>query len=439
MISERNEEVFQAGIHQFNAKNYSNALALFRSLGSLNAFALWDMTALTLFNLEAYEDAISAIDRAIGCEPLNINGYLRKVDFFERLGQTEKAASSLNDALLISPQEPNLLFQSGNLYSRIGKPVLAEKQYQNYLTAIYPTQTSIKDLQSADLRYHIENQKLRNSHFLNYPTHVVFETYAKCNATCNFCVYPQMARKGEKMPMELIEKIISDLQQIPREVKFQLSPFGVNEPFLDKRLFTVLDLIRERLPNAQITLTSNASPINQLNLKKLSAYALEYLWLSVVDYRKDIYEEKMQLSYELTMSRLRLIHKAKEDGWFDKRVVLSRLMDHSEHDALYTQFMKTHFPLFEVCLWPYANWLGQTSNELTSSISNIPCSHWFEFRIDVNGMVQHCCMDGHTEYPWGDIRKNSVLEIYNQESYLKLRATTFSRLEVEPCNKCNLR
>jgi hypothetical protein len=47
-------------------------------------------------------------------------------------------------------------------------------------------------------------------------------------------------------------------------------------------------------------------------------------------------------------------------------------------------------------------------------------------------------MDGHSEYPWGDVNKNSVLEIYNSEAYLSLRKNIFSRKDVTPCNTCNL-
>ena len=80
---------------------------------------------------------------------------------------------------------------------------------------------------------------------MKYPAHVHMETMALCNASCSFCPYPSLERKGATMPTALIEKIIDDLTSIPRSVPFQLSPFKVNEPFLDRRLFYVLDLCNE--------------------------------------------------------------------------------------------------------------------------------------------------------------------------------------------------
>lgn len=303
----------------------------------------------------------------------------------------------------------------------------------------FPNEASVAYLSPDDLAYHANVLQMRRSPLLDYPMHVAFETYAKCNATCSFCVYPEMARQGEMMPMELIDKIIGDLEQIPKHQTFQLSPFGVNEPFLDKRIFEILEKIERRLPNAQITLTSNASPITDKNLRRLAKHNINYLWLSVVDYRKDVYEEKMGIDFERTLERLDMIHRAKQEGWLKTRVVVSRLIDHTEHDQKFHEFMRARYPLFEVCLWPYTNWIGRTSNETTSDIANIPCSHWFEFRISANGNVVHCCMDGHEDYVWGNVKDQSVLEIYNAPDYRKLRESTFSRLDVEPCNRCNLR
>jgi hypothetical protein len=248
-----------------------------------------------------------------------------------------------------------------------------------------------------------------------------------------------MERIGTMMPMELIDKIINDLQEIPKHLPFQLSPFGVNEPFLDTRIFTILEKITDKLPNASITLTSNAAPLNQVNIDRLSTFTLEYLWLSIVDHRKDVYEEKMMLNYDLMLRNLELIHLAKASKKLKTRIVVSRLLDNTPYDQEFTNFIKERFPLFEVCLWPYSNWLQRTSNQVTENVANIPCEHWFEFRSSSTGEVQHCWMDGHLDYPWGNVHTHSVLEIYNQDQYKQLRTNTFSRKQVSPCNTCSLR
>jgi len=74
------------------------------------------------------------------------------------------------------------------------------------------------------------------------------------------------------MPYALISKIIEDLRDIPHTLPFQLSPFKVNEPFLDTRLYSILTQINERLPNASLTLTTNATPITSITATGIVAH-----------------------------------------------------------------------------------------------------------------------------------------------------------------------
>src|SRR5690348_5429724 len=92
-------------------------------------------------------------------------------------------------------------------------------------------------------------EAMRQSPYMDYPAHVHLETLSLCPAACYFCPYPTLERKGTVMPDELIAKIISDLKAIPQDLNFQLSPFKVNEPFLDNRLFDILRTVNRELPN----------------------------------------------------------------------------------------------------------------------------------------------------------------------------------------------
>jgi hypothetical protein len=54
--------------------------------------------------------------------------------------------------------------------------------------------------------------------------------------------------------------------------------------------------------------------------------------------------------------------------------------------------------------------------------------------------VALCCMDsGHEDetFPIGDVRKNTMLEIYNQPKYRSRREMLWSRKHVSPCHSCN--
>lgn len=293
---------------------------------------------------------------------------------------------------------------------------------------------------SAELavRYQERFAQLHASPYMDFPAHVHMETFAQCNAACNFCPYPVLERKGAKMDDALIEKIISDLEDIPSHLGFQLSPFKISEPFLDKRLFDILEQVNVRLPNATLTLTTNASPITEATLSRLRAVKnIGYLWISFNDHRPLEYEAAMQLPYLRTIDRLNMIHKHVAAGTLPLKVVLSRVGDGSYADREFRQWVQQYYPLFHTHVFPRGNWLGQAAQNETTPAPDLPCNRWFELSVTATGIVAHCCMDGQAKWPIGDARKQHLLEIYNAPHYRQLRDGTASRLQASPCNSCN--
>jgi MoaA/NifB/PqqE/SkfB family radical SAM enzyme len=276
----------------------------------------------------------------------------------------------------------------------------------------------------------------RHSPYMDFPAHVHMETYSQCNAACYFCPYPTLDRQGVKMSDDLIAKIINDLTDIPKTLPFQLSPFKVNEPFLDVRLFDILAMVNEKLPQASLALTSNSTPITEKALDRLAKVKnLGYLWISLNDYRPDEYEKTMQLPFARTLERLKLIHKFKQEGKLPIQVVLSRVGDGTVEDNNFKIWVMENFPAFSASVFQRGGWIGQVDIEI-GEVPNVGCIRWFDLSITSTGIVAHCCMDGKAKYPVGDVSKQHLLEIYNAQHYRSLRERTVSRRHVEPCNKC---
>ena len=73
--------------------------------------------------------------------------------------------------------------------------------------------------------------------YLDQPHEISLETFAFCNAACTFCPYPTIDRKGTKMPLELIDRLIDEMSDF--KAPFFFSPFKLNDPLLDKRLVSI--------------------------------------------------------------------------------------------------------------------------------------------------------------------------------------------------------
>jgi len=289
-----------------------------------------------------------------------------------------------------------------------------------------------------DLLEQVNFAKIRCSPHMDYPMEVHIETLAVCNAACTFCPYPTMDRRGDRMSDQLIDKIIADLKQIPTSVPFTIAPFKVNEPFLDKRIFSVCAKINEQLPNAWLRLFTNGSPLTEDIIEKICGVKkVTHLWISLNEVEAQAYEKLMQLPLDRTLSKLDLLHGLVRQGRFPHPVMVSRVTDGTGRDQIFLNFVQQRYPLFKPHLIGARNWTGQVDVGADVRVPSTGCSRWYEVSIMASGKVALCCMDGEGKHVIGDVNTQTVLEVYNSPGYRKLRQFTLSRkAAAAPCDTC---
>jgi hypothetical protein len=278
----------------------------------------------------------------------------------------------------------------------------------------------------------------RDSRYLDYPYQVSFETLALCNATCGFCPYPDLPRKGTRMSDSLIAKIVAECRSIPGDLPLKIVPLRVNEPFLDKRIFDICAHIGDTLPNAAVSLFSNASPLNPPNLLKLAAMKnLELLVVSLHDHRPDAYERIMGLPLARTLRNLEGLHELKAAGAIAFPVEVSRVGDGSSYDEEFCRWGKERFPLFTVYSTARADWMGAV-NTPVSPFPPVGCGQWFNINILADGKAAFCCVDSEGRFGSGNAAEEHILEIYNRPARRRLREELRNRSEIAECAGCPL-
>lgn len=278
--------------------------------------------------------------------------------------------------------------------------------------------------------------EMRN-HYLDWPYEVSIETFAKCNASCTFCPYTTMERIGTKMSDELIDSIIEELKDHPHP--FLISPFKVNEPFLDKRLIPICRKINEQLPNAILRLFSNGSALTEKHIDEVATLKrVTHLWISLNEYEAEAYKATMGLDFNRTVANLDLLHSKKAQGTFPWPVMISRVRQAlipNDADNAFAAFVQDRWPLFGVHLIKRDSWLGFTEPN-DPEVPDAPCSRWFELSIMATGKVSLCCMDAEGAYQIGDI-KDGVFATYNAPHWRERRLKMLSRKGISPCSTCN--
>jgi hypothetical protein len=276
---------------------------------------------------------------------------------------------------------------------------------------------------------------LKRSRYIDYPLFVSLETQTLCNAKCSFCPYPDLERLGTKMPDELIDKVINDLQAIPQDVQFRFAPFKVSDPFTDPRIFRIIEKINTRLPNAFIDLYTNGASLTPAKLETLRHIKnFQYLNISLNEHRGEEYERIMGLKFEHTLARLDHVHDRLKKGDLPFPVVISKVCDY-KHDEDFRRWVGDRFPNFQIHTHRRSDWIGQV--EVSSqAVPNIGCAMWFSLSITSTGSVAYCCMDGVGEFPIGDVSKQNTLDVYNTPEFRKVRENYMSRIGGAPCGQC---
>lgn len=275
---------------------------------------------------------------------------------------------------------------------------------------------------------------LRTSRYVDYPLQVNIETLALCNAKCNFCQYPDILRKGDEMPDDVIRKILGELCATPTDLPFTVTLAGVSEPFLDKRIFDHIAYINETLPHANVAINTNGAPLNERNIERLAKLKIAWMGISVNDYRKAEYEESMKISYDRTIGVLDMLHAKRKSGEIPFNVGVTRAGDGSIHDLHFIDWVQTAYPALTRNYSPQFSWVGEASSALAPMAG---CTHWFDITVRSSGQVAFCCIDGHIAFPRGDLKTQNILEVYNAPEYRRLRVTHVTRREIDQCRTCS--
>lgn len=373
---------------------------------------------------ETYMEGRLMLRHRLGCVQARLLHGLAAIDA-ER-GDIAQAAARIDRANHVDPSIVSLSLIG---YERL-KATCGEDAAQAFLSLVLER----RDRYRADQQER-EVAQLRQQGNIDYPVSVIIETLAKCNARCVFCPYTEIARQGEMMPDALLDKLIDEMAAFPPDIPLRVVPYGVNEPFLDNRLYDFIARVNERVPHAGVTIATNGSTLTDRNIDRLCRLRIDSLNVSLNDYRPDEYQRLMGLPFDRTLRNLQALHRRSLRGELPFPVTLSRAGDNTAHDFYFAEWVRRHFPAFVPGIAAMADWLGQVDIPV-GTVPSVGCAHWFEMVIRANGDVAFCCADGKTEHPVGNITGNTLLDVYNRPFLREMRRDARDRTAIHPCDHC---
>ncbi len=307
---------------------------------------------------------------------------------------------------------------------------------------------------------------------LEYPVMVAVETTNKCNATCWFCPITegskrpptdiqeliQLGKKNQPVPeadpsegvtfnlmqrplgyMEdaLFEKIVDDCKQFPLR---RMEPYLHGEPFMDKKLVERIEYINKHLPKTEVHLFTNGSLLTKKTIDKLKEVNLSSMVVSLNTAVPEKYNAIMGLDWKKTLANLeRIAAENRTDKPVARRFVMRMTAPKETSDEEIARFRTLARQMgARAVIVSLHNYKGDINSE--RPVPQFPCYFVNDLDILYDGNTALCCMDHDGEYSWGDVKKHSVLEVFNSSIAKRYRQKMREdkRNELEPCNECNM-
>lgn len=296
----------------------------------------------------------------------------------------------------------------------------------------YAIQTdSKKSIFAAGLRLSIKNnwlfkyliRRLAQARSKDWsPEKVYTESTNACNADCIMCNRKKMTRKIGVMDYALFKDIAGQCASLGvKEMRFH--NFG--EPMIDRLLAEKVNYAKKR-GIASTVMYSNGSLLNRGIAKKLIEFGLDRLYISFDGGSKKSYEKvRVKLNFDAVSENIEQFMKIRNRLQRQNPVVELVLLPLEDDAADIQQFQKKwEGTVDSVRISALHDFAGQSNNgtKHSAAVSPVPCYMlWKSMFILWNGDVSICCMDFDGRYILGNVKKQSIEDIWTGEKFMLVR------------------
>lgn len=292
---------------------------------------------------------------------------------------------------------------------------------------------------------------IRRNSILSYkPTKLWIETTNVCNLRCRLCPNKDIPKEQKGfMDWELYKNIIDQSYNYLHEIYL----FHRGESLLHPRIIDMIKYANSK--NIKTVLHTNATVLNENLSTELIDAKLDFISFSFDGYDKGMYESnRIPAKYEKTLSKIIELLKLKKEMKTDIPYTRIQVMEYTngyDKEKLKKQkelFLKNFegLPVNEWVVRIPHNWGGSISllenvDELKKiGFKYVPCPFlWYSLTIFYDGKVVPCPQDWFGKISIGDVRENSLVDIFNSEKLINLRETISNGdiENIEPCNTCD--
>ena len=279
------------------------------------------------------------------------------------------------------------------------------------------------------------------------PAFVAIEPTNYCNYKCLMC--PQSSEKSDSilrgfMSDDVFNKVIDEIKTYAFEVFIQLG----GEPLLHNKL---IDFIKQAKNQGLITgISTNASLLDRDFAKRIISSGLDKLFITFTDKGKERYDKIWQGGVYENVKKNIIEFLNSKKGQQNPRVTLQIVKFFGEDDVLtpdkvfLEEWKRRGVDSFSPVWATY--WAGDFKDEAMFRYKEAPrddyyrpCGAiWRSLVVYWDGSISPCCNDLTRNYILGNIKENSIRELWNGEKMAGLREALVKKRykEIKLCRNC---
>ncbi|MCE5325926.1 MAG: radical SAM protein [Planctomycetaceae bacterium] len=249
-----------------------------------------------------------------------------------------------------------------------------------------------------------------------------FEVTTKCHYNCIICPRAQLTRKKETMSAAtfklIFDRIIAETDQYTT-----LSFPGMGEPLLDNTLEEKIAYAKSARPNLDVLILTNASLMTPERFRRLEEVGVTSIRVSLYGHDYKTYNAVHGTTDKKLYDRIKgYILKALEIRK-KTRILLTLNVVEGVNDAIvndWIAFWKDRVDLVEV--WRPHNWATAKQYRSVQPVKLKTCNRPFSgpLQIQADGTVNICCFDFNGELTIGDLKTQTLEEIFSSGAYHRI-------------------
>jgi len=302
-------------------------------------------------------------------------------------------------------------------------------------------------------------QYARDPSASSFPSYIQLQTINACQAACTMCPYDTYSKVFQRgrMDDDLFEKVVGEIAQHPETHSF--IPMLQNEPLLDKKLFNRLRRFRELAGNKiELEMVTNGALLTDEVVSNIRDVRLDILDISLDALTKETYETiRIGLDFDQVMAGVeRVIAADLPHTKILVRLVRQRNNVH-EIKAFAKRWRSRGVGVFIYSAHDRAGSVDKFDERIRIPVASQPMLHKLERRasraffghcpipfsvasILHNGDVLMCVHDWARKEIVGNLRDNTLAEVWNGERMQEIRSLVSKRDydKIGACRDCGL-